>query len=335
MSDVAAPAVSPRLWPGVLLAVAGGALATFLAHAVSPYVALSPLLIAIGLGVVLANTSGPAPSVEHGLGFAAKRLLRVGIVLLGLQLALPILFELGPRVLLLVLVVVVVSFVGTLLIGRRCGLSFPQTLLIATGVSICGASAIAAVESLSEAEQEDVMVAVSVISLYGTVAVVVFPLLQQPLGLDPEAFGVWSGASIHEVAQVVAAAGAVGTTALAPAVVVKLTRVVLLAPMVTVLSLWQRRAAAASSARKPPLVPLFVLGFLAAVALRSTGTLPSEVLTAAQHLQTGLLAAAMFGLGSGIRLRALLRTGLLGLGVGLLSTVLISVAALAGVLLLA
>jgi uncharacterized membrane protein YadS len=112
------------------------------------------------------------------------------------------------------------------------------------------------------------------------------------------------------------------------AVVVKLTRVLLLAPMVAGVSVWQRRSGAGAGAR-PPLVPLFVVGFLAMVALRSTGAVPAEVLSAAATATTVLFAAALFGLGTAVRLPALLRTGRRGLALGGLATVLVGVVALA------
>src|SRR5690606_21893303 len=129
--------------------------------------------------------------------------------------------------------------------------------------------------------------------------------------------GIWIGASVHEVAQVVAAASAVSATALAVAVVVKLGRVVLLAPMVALMGIAERRRTAPGAigveprprGQRPPVVPLFVRGFLARVGVRRVGFLPDEIVTAASWLTTALLTGAMFGLGTGVHLTTLVRTG--------------------------
>lgn len=311
--------------------VAGVAIAYAL-HELLPSV--STLMIALVMGALVTNLGLGRPSFAPGFRFSVKRLLRLGIVLLGLQLAVPEVLALGGPVLLVVVGTVAVTFVGTNWLGRRLGLSKERSLLVATGFSICGASAVAAMDGVTESDEEDVMTAIALVTIFGSFAIVALPLLQVPLGLDARLFGLWSGASVHEVAQVVATASAVGSAALAPAVVVKLTRVVLLAPLVAGVSLWMRRSAATSGAQdtRPPLAPLFVLGFLATMGLRSTGVLPDVVLEVAATAQTLLLTAAMFGMGASVRLKALLRAGGPGLLLGLASTVMIAVVALLGLL---
>ena len=140
------------------------------------------------------------------------------------------------------------------------------------------------------------------------------------------------GMSVHEVAQVVAAASPAGTAAVSLAVVVKLTRVLLLAPMVAAVGIAQRRRGNATGTR-PPLVPVFVLGFLAMIALRSTGAVPASVLSAASATTTVLFAAALFALGTAVRLGDLLRTGRRGLVLGACSTVLVAGVGLVALLL--
>ena len=133
---------------------------------------------------------------------------------------------------------------------------------------------------------------------------------------------------MHEVAQVVAAASPAGTAAVAVAVVVKLTRVVLLAPIVAGVSIVERRRRSVTACKRPPILPLFVLGLLGllgTMVLRSTGVVPTGVLEVGQTCTTLLFAAAVFGLGSEVRGRALLRTGRRGLVLGALSTVLVAV----------
>jgi uncharacterized integral membrane protein (TIGR00698 family) len=182
------------------------------------------------------------------------------------------------------------------------GVSRGLGLMVATGFSICGASAIAAMDTVTETEREDVATGVTLVTLYGSAAIALVPLIAGTTGLPPERLGAWAGLSVHEVAQVVAAASPARATAVGIAVVVKLTRVVMLAPIVAGVGIRERRRrGTAGTGRRPPLVPLFVLGFLATMLLRSTGAVPPAVLSAAQLGTTLLFAVALFGLGSGVR----------------------------------
>ncbi|MGW4112826.1 YeiH family protein [Actinosynnema sp. NPDC004786] len=250
------------------------------------------LIAALVLGVVV---GGRVPDVAG----ATRVLLRVGVVLLGLQLSVPQLWGLGPGVLVAIVVTVAVTFFGTLALGRCLGLPRGLTVLVAGGFAICGASAIAAVEGRVDREDGHVAASVALVTLYGTLAMVALPLL----GASPQ----WIGLSVHEVAQVAAAAPAGG---LATAMAVKLGRVALLVPIVACVG---RRGA-------PP-VPGFLLGFLAAVAVGPL--LPTAVLGVAETATTVVLAVALFGLGTAVRPRALLRTGPRALLLGLLSTLLV------------
>ncbi|GAB2907167.1 YeiH family protein [Streptomyces mayteni] len=310
----------PELAPG-LFAVSLGTAAAFCLNALLP--AVSALTVAVVLGVAV---GGRLPArTREGLAWATRRLLRLGVVLLGLQLGLGEVVGLGAGRVLAVVVTVLVAFFGTLLLGRLIGVSRGLALLVATGFSICGASAIAAMDSVTENDREDVATAVTLVTLYGSAAIALVPFFGQALGMTPEHLGAWAGLSVHEVAQVVAAASPAGAGAVALAVVVKLTRVVLLAPMVAGVSVvWRRRCAAAGTGKRPALVPLFVVGFLAMMLVRSGGLVPSTVLSGAEVVTTLLFAAALFGLGSGVRIGALFRAGRRGLALGALSTLLVA-----------
>ncbi|MER6299715.1 putative sulfate exporter family transporter [Kitasatospora sp. NPDC001539] len=350
--------------PGLLLAAAGVA-AALAVHAVVP--AVPKLTAAVVLGMAAAHLPGLRPVVRGvarpGLSTAGKRLMRLGIVLLGLKLSLDDVLGLGWATVAMVLTVVAATFAGTMWLGRRLGLPGDQPLLVATGYSICGASAIGAVSQAAGSEEEDVASSVALVTLCGTLAIAVLPLLQHPLGLDGVEFGRWVGASVHDVGQVVATAQTGGAGALREAVLVKLMRVMLLAPLVAGVAVVVRRnagraagdaggaesagaggagsagtagapgAAGTRSARRPPIVPLFVAGFLAMIVLRTTGVLPDRALGLAGDAQELLLAAALFGLGSAVHLPTMVRTGgriaLLGLG----SWVVVAGVSYAGVLL--
>lgn len=332
----AAPPPAPRtsLVPGLALCF-GVAIVSML---VAPFIpGISALIIAIVVGVVLANIV-PMPAVlAPGIAVSSKKLLRAGIVLLGLQVVLGDLLSLGAGMLGVVVAVVSLGILGTIALGRVLGVGRPLTLLIACGFSICGAAAVAAASGVTDPEDEneaDTLTAVALVVLCGTLMIAIVPSLAALMGLGELQAGLWAGASIHEVAQVVAAGGALGGAALTVAVIVKLARVLMLAPVMAVLSVQQRRQGV-TEGKQPPLVPLFVLGFLAMVLVASFVPLPAPVLEAGSLLQTLLLAAAMFALGAGVRAKLLTQVGLRPFLLAALSTVLVAGIALGGVLLAA
>jgi uncharacterized integral membrane protein (TIGR00698 family) len=318
--------------PGVVVAGAATG-AAFLLHWLFPVL---PLLTAsVGLGIL----AGQLPPVRRwidgvlksGLTLSAKRLMRVGIVLLGLKLSLVDIVHLGWVAIVLTVLIVLLTFAITWGLGKLFRLPGDEPVLLATGFSICGASAIGAMSAVTRTKHEDQATPVALVTLFGTLAIGVLPLLQGPLGLNAHEFGQWVGASVHDVGQVVATAQTAGAAALAIAVVVKLTRVLMLAPMVATASVVVRRTRGTVEGEKlPPIVPLFVAGFIAAVLLRTFVAVPQPVLDGADLVQTILLGMALFGLGSAIRLEKLLGSGLRAMAVGLLSW-----AAIAGMALVA
>ncbi|GAA3516971.1 YeiH family protein [Dietzia aurantiaca] len=320
------------LVPGLAVCAVAAALAIGISS-LAP--ALSPLLVAIILGAVLVNVWRLPGSWQPGLAFSSRTLLRAGIALLGLQLLLSDILDLGWGVIATVVAVVCIGIVSTLVIGSMLGISPAQRLLIACGFSICGAAAVAAADGVAEAEEEETVTAVALVVLFGTLMIPVIPLLSAALGLGPVDSGVWAGASIHEVAQVVAAGSALGGTALGVAVVVKLARVLLLAPVIIGIGIsMRRRATDTPDQTRPPLVPLFIIAFLACVGLRSVGVVPEVVLDVAKVAQTALLAAAMFGLGTGVRFATLRAVGPRPFVLAAIATVIVTGVALVGVQLL-
>ncbi|MGO3328425.1 YeiH family protein [Gordonia sp. (in: high G+C Gram-positive bacteria)] len=314
--------------PGLALAGLGTAVAVAI-NMLLP--AVSPLLIAIILGAVCANAVTLPAAVRPGLAIVSKSVLRIGVALLGLQLVLGDILGLGFGAIVMVVVIVAGGIVGTLYIGKLLGIPFAQRLLIACGCSICGAAAVAAVDGVIDAEDEDVAAAIGCVVVFGTLMIPALPFLSHVLGLSDTDAGMWAGGSIHEVAQVVAAGGMIGGSALAVAVVVKLARVILLAPVLAVISVRQRSAIAADG-KRPPLVPLFVLGFLACVAIRSVGIVPDTVLDIGKQIQVVALTAAMFALGTGVRLSLFRSVGSRPFILATCATVLVAVLGLGGVL---
>lgn len=336
-----APTGMKRLVPGlgVCLAAAGAAYGINL---LLP--GISPLIIAIVAGMFVTNVLRLPEITSPGVDFSAKKLLRAGIIFLGLQLSHTNIAGLGAPMLLVVVCIVAGGLLGTLLLGRLLRVPPNLSLLVACGFSICGAAAVAGAAGVTDPDdraEEDTITAVALVVIFGTSMILLVPLLVSLFGLDVVTAGKWAGGSTHEIAQVVAIGGVIGGGALAVAVVVKLARVLLLAPVIAVLSIRQRHLQRATDApgqqtsrsKLPPIVPPFILGFLAMVLLRSFIPLPKTVLDAGSALQTVLLAAAMFALGCGVRIRSLLKVGIRPFGLAALSTLLVAAIAFLGILL--
>nr|WP_240630316.1 putative sulfate exporter family transporter [Specibacter cremeus] len=341
----------PRTIPGLAAALAAVAVA-LATHALVPW--LPAMTIAVVLGIVAVNLPGTAGLCDGpwraGLNAAGKHLMRAGIVLLGLKLSLADIAALGWRTGALVVAVVLLAFAGTYALGRLFRLPGDTPLLIATGFAICGASAIGAMAAVKGTRTRETVLPVALVTLCGTLAIGVLPLLMHPLGLGPVMFGQWVGAGVHDVGQVVATAQTAGAAALSAAIIIKLTRVVLLAPMVAAVGVFERRrhvrsarlaaaspatgsmaATAVSPARFPPVVPLFVVGFLALVTVRTLGWAGPGLVDAAGLAQDVVLGAALFGLGSAVRVRELFHSGLRATLMALCAWVLIAALALAAV----
>lgn len=315
-----------RLVPGVAFALAGALLGIALHEVLS---LLSALVVAVVIGIVAGNTGLIHPAMQPGLAFAGRNLLRAGVVVVGFRLSAGDLGDLGWPGAIAVMVTVAVTFVGMRWLGRKLGVPPGLSLLAATGFSICGASAIAAAEPLSDADRDEVAYALGLVALCGTLAIFVLPPLGTLFDLSPTLFGKWAGAAVHDVGQVVATASLEGDEALAAAVVVKLTRVVLLAPLLAFVAIGvRRRAGGDPTAKRPPLLPMFVLLFLVAVAIRSTGVLGEAALDHLRTLEGLLLGAGLVALGCGVDVRRLRRLGGRPLVLGMTSWVLMSAVAL-------
>jgi uncharacterized integral membrane protein (TIGR00698 family) len=310
--------------PGVALAALGAA-AGYGVHLLLP--GLPWLTASLILGVIAGCIPPFRPALDSplkpGLAAASRRLLRIGIVVLGLKLSLADVAALGWLAILLIVALVALSFVITWGIGRLFRLEGDQAVLMAAGFSICGVSAVGAMSAARGSDERDQGTPIALVTLYGTLAIVVLPLLAGALHLTNLQFGHWVGASVHDVGQVVATAQTAGAAALAIAVVVKLTRVLMLAPMVAIASISTRVRGGATAAKRPPVVPLFIVGFVVAVLVRTFVPLPDAVLTAADILQSALLACALFAIGASLRLERLARSGTRAIAAGLVAWVVI------------
>lgn len=320
-----------KLLPGILGCAVAGALAMFGPHLIPT---VGPLLWAILLGAILTNIVTLPDVMQPGIGFVGKKVLRAGIVLLGLQLSLGDILGLGWVMLLAVVAIVGIGMATGILAGRALGLSTKQSLLIASGFSICGAAAVAGADGVLNAKEEETATAIGLVVLFGSLMIPIVPLITSAAGLEPHAAALFAGGSIHEVAQVVAAAGIIGGGALGTAVLVKLARVVMLAPVMAGLSLWARRSGVGDgSGKRPPIVPLFVVGFLVMMVVATLKIVPAEWLPTIKWIQTYLLACAMFALGLGVKIKKLIQVGPKPLVLGIINTVVVGLVAWGGMLL--
>ncbi len=264
---------------------------------------LSPLILAIFMGMIYANTLRSKLPAEWvpGVQFTAKNILRLSIILYGFRLTFHEIAGLGWQVLVLDLVVITSTIGLAWLVGTKVlGMDRDSSLLVGSGSGICGAAAVLATEGTLQSEPYKTASAVATVVIFGTISMLLYPFAQNHgwLGLTDRQFGIWSGATIHEVAQVVAAGNLAGSYA--DAVLVKMGRVLLMAPVLLFIRWLLQYFATHSKSGTPtkaPAPPLFILYFIAVVALNSLGIIPKSMVNAINQVDQLLLVAAMAALG--------------------------------------
>ncbi len=296
------PPATPIHWLGRARAAAPGlALAAALASMALPLSAwagtplVSPMVLAMVAGIAIRNTVGLSAGLLPGIKVALRPVLRAGIVLLGARLTFGDLGAIGLTGTAVVALALVSTFVFTKAAARVLKVDAKLGELIAAGTSICGASAVLAVNTVTRASDEDVAYAIACVTVFGSLSMVLFPLLAGPLGFTPETYGLWVGASIHEVAQAVGGGFALGDAAGETATVAKLGRVMLLAPLILALGALASRRGGAAAGRTP--IPWFVFGFIAVVALNSFVALPDTAVHGATLTSTVFLTMALGAMG--------------------------------------
>ncbi|WP_116472951.1 YeiH family protein [Zobellella maritima] len=296
------------LVPGIALAGLLSAISLFLSSRLA--LGVSPLIFAIVLGLLLGNLLPMLAQGDRqsGLEFCKKRLLRIGVAFYGINITLQQIADVGQAALLVDFIMLASTLVIAYLLGRRwLGLDVPTSLLVGSGSAICGAAAIMATEPVVRARPQQTTVAVGTVVLFGTLAMFLYPLLYPLLGLSPQAMGIYTGATIHEVAQVVAAGSAMGADIAQVSVIAKLTRVMMLAPFLLLLGAWLSRTQGSSAIRAP--LPWFAFGFIAIVILNSVLSLPSVLVDNIKVLDSWALTMAMAALGLGTQLAGVKSVG--------------------------
>ena len=314
-----------RTLPGIALCVGLTAVAKLLEQAEvdafgQPY--LEGLVIAILLGVAIRTVWKPGPMWVGGIGFSAKTLLEIAVVLLGGSISAATVWALGPLLLIGIALIVALAIASSYLICRAMGLPLRMSILVACGNSICGNSAIAAVAPIIGADADDIASSIAFTAVLGVIVVLGLPLLVPLLGLSLTQYGVLAGLTVFAVPQVLAATLPIGALSNQVGTVVKLVRVLMLGPVVLGLSLFAGRlrngdadadAGADGPRRWPPfreLVPWFIIGFLLLALARSLGLIPQDVVRPLRTVAAVLTTVAMAALGLGVDVRTVAKAGL-------------------------
>jgi uncharacterized integral membrane protein (TIGR00698 family) len=280
---------------------------------------MGSLTVAMLLGIGWRSVAGLPKVYTGGVQFSARKLLRYGIILTGVRLNFGLIATSGIQVLLLDLALITFGIIFIPWLGRKMGLSSGLALMIGVGQSICGASAVGAAAAITpDAKEEDVSLAVAICGLLGTVGVLFFSFASPLLNWHGHFYGLLSGSTLHEIAQVVAAGPAGGPGADELAMVVKLTRVMLLAPVAILLAFAftynantakQMAGQRGIDWKKLP-IPWFVFGFLLVGAISSTGWIPKDVSNIILQVSIFLMVMAMAAMGLMVDLVVIRKTGL-------------------------
>jgi uncharacterized integral membrane protein (TIGR00698 family) len=319
--------------PGLGLIAAVVAVA-FQIHNFQP--AISPLALCVAFGFLIANFGSWPTFANEGTALASKKLMRIGVALLGAQVSVISLQAIGIKGVITVILVVSFTIFGILGLSKLFNMTGDLGLLIGVGFGVCGATAVAAIRPQTRATQEETSYAIALISLCGTLSIFVLPFLGHLMGLSDQTFGAWAGAAVHDVGQVIATASVWSDDAVKSAVVIKLARVCLLAPIVLILSLRHRRYLKAQgesiqTSAKVPLVPFFVLGFIAVATLQNTLDIPIALHDYIVLASKVLLGAGLVALGSGVRWKAIRAIGPRPMLMGLIAWIIVGGVALAAV----
>jgi uncharacterized integral membrane protein (TIGR00698 family) len=314
--------------PGLLAAAAVAAVAVICAHVV-PLVGAPVFAIVLGVAI---RAVGPLPAAcKPGVAFSARMVLQAAIVVSGFALSLVTVIRTGLGTLPVTLGTIAVALLLAPVLGRLLRLDAALRTLVGVGTAICGASAIAAVASVIEPEEADVALSIATVFFYNIIAVLVFPPIGHALGLTQQAFGLWAGTAINDTSSVVAAGYVYGRDAGDHATIVKLTRATLILPIVAAIALWRSRARGRARARVPwkRIVPWFILWFLAAALVNSSGVVPASWHDPIATVAVFMISVALAAIGLQTELARLLRAGTRPLALGFLLWVAVALSSLA------
>jgi uncharacterized integral membrane protein (TIGR00698 family) len=308
--------------PGLGLALAIAVVATVAGHFAA---VVGAPVIAILIGIVIAVLRPPADALRPGIHFSSKAVLQTSIVVFGTVLSFRQVLATGSSSLPVLLGTLSVALLAAALVGRLLHIDRDLRTLIGVGTGICGASAIAATDAVIDAPEVDVSYAIATIFTFNVLAVLTFPTIGRLLHLGPHSFGLWAGTAINDLSSVVAASTIFGHGATSTAVVVKLTRTLMIIPIAIGLGIWRSRSRGPEDPavervrlhrRLAPVLPIFIGWFLLAVTINTFGWIPGSWHGGLSDLAQFMITIALAAIGLSTRFRDIRRTGLRPLALG-------------------
>ncbi len=291
---------------------------------------LSSVLIAVLIGLILNNTIKISEMYSPGIGYSGNKLLKLGIILLGIRLSFFEILGLGGTALIIIITCIILALTLVIKLSQKFQVPPRLATLIAIGTAICGNSAIVAASPVIKAKDEEVAFAVGTITIFGLSAIVLYPIIGGALALTDSQFGVWAGTAINDTAQVVAAGFTFSQESGEVATVVKLTRNIFIAPVILLFSYISAKESSqkADKVNLVEIFPWFVLGFLLVALIRTTGILPEFIISTISFMSNFLIVMALAGIGLGIRFSSMRGLGLKALFTGLFAAVIMGASSL-------
>lgn len=317
------------LLPGLAVSIVLAASATVLGN-LAPVVGAP--VIAIVAGIAIATMRRSSTGLAPGLSFSAKTVLQASIVILGTGLSFRQVLATGTSSLPVLIGTLGVALIGATVLGRLLGIGKDLRTLIGVGTGICGASAIAATDAVINASENDVSYAIATIFTFNVMAVLTFPTIGRLLSLTPHAFGLWAGTAVNDMSSVVAAASIFSALATPYAVIVKLTRTLMIIPITLAIAIWRSKAANQSGTghfrRIHRVFPIFVAWFLLAVTANTMGLIPSATHGPLSQLAQFLITMALGAIGLSTRLDKIRTAGFKPLALGAMLWALVAVSSI-------
>ncbi|MDD4047510.1 MAG: putative sulfate exporter family transporter [Clostridia bacterium] len=316
--------------PGIIFVLLISVISIMLNGALMKYINLEALTLAIIIGILYNNLVSTQDIFKAGVNFSLKKLLKIGIVLLGFKLNISSVLKLGPKILIMVIIYVITALLLSYLLGRLFKINNRLSALIGIGSCICGASAVVAMAPCINAKDEDSVIAVSIVSFLGAVGVIVYSAVAfSGLMLTPVQYGAWSGISLHGVAHAIAAAFAMGDVSGEIGTFVKMTRVIMLVPVSFILSIVFNKG---NEKGEKAGFPMYVLYFILAGIINTTGVIPEGITALLVKTSSLFILMAMTAMGLSVNFSTIISRGVSALVSGTILFVILSGSSLIAIL---
>ena len=328
-----------ELLPGFAMALVIAAAAKII-EGLLPIHLIGASVIALFIGMLINKVKKPSDAVKKGLKFTSKKVLKFAIILLGASLSIGTILNVGKMSLKVMCFTLLTCFGGGYFVGKTLGLNWKLSNLISAGTGICGGSAIAAIAPVIDAEDSDIVYAMSATFLFDMAMILLFPIMGKALGLSDIAYGLWAGTAVNDTSSVVAAGYAFSEAAGDFATMVKLTRTLSIIPTVVIFAMINvhlkkketldmgESAEVGIDVKFSSLFPWFILGFLALALVNSFGVIPTDISAAAKSLSKFLMVAALAAIGLNTSFDEMAKSGILPMVHGFIISALVVVVAI-------